>query len=131
MATSPIALMTFAIAIISLFCHTPSAISDEIINVAEKKLASLREKAADASNLGLIDINGADFEVFPTSVLSSLNQHALRLLKNSEIYHAWTTPLLLPRRLDSSLFWQLPAMRAAQPSYRILGENCRGAAREN
>merc|ERR1719464_2393906 len=58
--------MAFTISIISLLSFTPSAITDQIMKSADKKLADLREKAAESSNLGLIDISGSDFEKFIT-----------------------------------------------------------------
>ena len=63
MSTFRVAWMTLVITLISLLCYTPSAISDQIMNAAEKKLADLREKSAEASSLGLVDISGSEFEV--------------------------------------------------------------------
>merc|ERR1719471_2493607 len=65
MATHRVAWMTITILIIiSLLCHTPSAITDQILNTAQKKLDAITKKSAEASSRGLVNISGYDFEKF-------------------------------------------------------------------
>lgn len=52
--------------LIALLCQTSSAITDQILNTAQKKLDAITKKSAEASSRGLVDISGSDFEKFIT-----------------------------------------------------------------